>query len=212
MKDLYTSVDKDMISTMPLARFEGKIVVVQSLGETEKAIKALSNEKIVGIDTETKPSFRKGIVHKVALLQISTSDICFLFRLNFTGLTEPVINFLGNRDILKVGLSLHDDILALHGRKDFSSESFFDLQDYVRLFGIKDLSLQKIYANVFGLRISKMQRLSNWEADILTEKQKVYAATDAWACLMIYYELKRLYNSHDYHLINTDYEVQAHNS
>ncbi len=211
MRNLYTKVDKSLIPSMPRDTFEGKIIVIQSESEAIKAINALSKENIVGIDTETKPAFKKGVVHKVALLQIATSQICFLFRLNYIGLIEPIIKFLGNSNILKVGLSLHNDIVALHRREDFKSDSFLDLQDYVKLFGIEDCSLQKIYANVFGKRISKAQRLSDWEADVLNDKQKKYAATDAWACLMIYNELKSLNENHDYNLINTGNGIQENN-
>ena len=211
MRNLYTKVDKSLIPSMPRDTFEGKIIVIQSESEAIKAINALSKENIVGIDTETKPAFKKGVVHKVALLQIATSQICFLFRLNYIGLNEPIIKFLGNSNILKVGLSLHNDIVALHRREDFKSDSFLDLQDYVKQFGIEDRSLQKIYANVFGKRISKAQRLSDWEADVLNDKQKKYAATDAWACLMIYNELKSLNENHDYNLINTGNGIQENN-
>ena len=131
--------------------------------------------------------------------------------MNYIGLIEPIIKFLGNSNILKVGLSLHNDIVALHRREDFKSDSFLDLQDYVKQFGIEDRSLQKIYANVFGKRISKAQRLSDWEADVLNDKQKKYAATDAWACLMIYNELKSLNENHDYNLINTGNGIQENN-
>ncbi len=211
MRNLYTKVDKSLIPSMPRDTFEGKIIVIQSESEAIKAINALSKENIVGIDTETKPAFKKGVVHKVALLQIATSQICFLFRLNYIGLIESIIKFLGNSNILKVGLSLHNDIVALHRREDFKSDSFLDLQDYVKQFGIEDRSLQKIYANVFGKRISKAQRLSDWEADVLNDKQKKYAATDAWACLMIYNELKSLNENHDYNLINTGNGIQENN-
>lgn len=197
---------------MPQVRFDGKIVIVQSENEAKRAIDILSREKIVGIDTETKPAFKKGVTNKVALLQVSTPDICFLFRLNFIGLCEPIINFFGNGNVLKVGLSLHDDILALHRREDFESSRFLDLQDYVPAFGIKDKSLQKIYANVFEQRISKAQRLSNWEADTLSDKQKTYAATDAWACLMIYNELEKLHKTHNYNLIEANNEIQTADS
>ena len=211
MRTIYNKFDKARINGLPRALFQGRIVVVLSESEAQKAVDFLLSQPILGIDTETRPSFKKGVVHKVALLQIATSQICFLFRLNYIGLIEPIIKFLGNSNILKVGLSLHNDIVALHRREDFKSDSFLDLQDYVKQFGIEDRSLQKIYANVFGKRISKAQRLSDWEADVLNDKQKKYAATDAWACLMIYNELKSLNENHDYNLINTGNGIQENN-
>lgn len=183
---------------MPVVAFEGRIVVISSMREVEECCKFLSRQKIVGIDTETKPSFHKGESRKVALLQASTEEICFLIRLNRVGLPEPVRRFLSNRKTLKVGLSLRDDILALRKRESFRMGRFVDIQEIVPQLGIRDLSLQKIYANVFKQKISKAQRLSNWEADVLSEAQKRYAATDAWSCVMLYKELERLIHSHSY--------------
>ena len=145
---------------------------------------------MVGVDTETRPSFTKGRVNKVALLQISTEDTCFLFRLNSIGIPDFVEDFLQN-DVLKIGLSLRDDFNMLRKRnhKDPREGNWIELQDYVSRFGIQEKSLQKIYAILFGKKISKSQRLSNWEADVLTEGQQLYAATDAWASLKIYLKL-----------------------
>ena len=157
----------------------------------------------MGVDTETRPSFRKGEVHKVALLQISTEDTCFLFRLNHIGMPDFLQEFLTN-DVLKIGLSLRDDFKMLHKRKNMHAEegNWIELQDYVPRFGIEDRSLQKLYANLFGKKISKAQRLTNWEAETLTEAQMLYAATDAWACIRIYQTLAEMEETGDYELIN----------
>ena len=179
---------------MPTASFTGRIITIDSLNEAERAAKALSTEKILGIDTETRPSFRKGVHHDVSLLQISTADTCFLFRLCRTGLTDGLVALLENNDIKKVGLSLHDDFHVLSKRRSFTPGSFVELQKYVSDFGIEEMSLQKIFAIIFGERISKSQQLTTWEADVLTDKQKLYAATDAWACLNIYNYLEEIRN------------------
>ena len=155
---------------------------------------------MLGVDTETRPAFRKGQVNKVALLQVSTDDTCFLFRLNRIGLPDSVVSLFQDKDTVKVGLSLRDDIASLHKRGDFEPQSFVELQTYVRDFGIEDMSLQKLYANLFGQRISKGQQLTNWEADVLSENQMRYAATDAWACVKIYRELELLKVTNDYEL------------
>ena len=128
----------------------------------------------------------------MALLQISSEEHCFLFRLNLTGLTLPVITLLENPSVTKVGLSLRDDFMMLHKRAPFEQHACIELQEYVRAFGIQDKSLQKIYAILFNKKISKGQRLSNWEADVLSDAQKKYAALDAWACLKIYNQLKQI--------------------
>lgn len=183
---------------MPKALFPGRIFVIQTEEEAEKAIKYLASQKAVGIDSETRPSFTKGQSHKVALLQISSEECCFLFRLNHTGLTAPLIKLLEDPTIIKVGLSLRDDFSMLRKRAAFKQQSCIELQEYVNAFGIQDKSLQKIYAILFGEKISKSQRLSNWETDILSDAQKLYAATDAWSCLKIYNFLEELKHTGDY--------------
>lgn len=140
----------------------------------------------MGIDTETRPSFRAGEAHKVALLQIATLEKAWLVRLQLTGVSAELVKFLENEDIMKVGLSLTDDIMRLKASTAFEPCGFLDLQPWVKRYGIIDNSLQRIYAIVFGRRITKGQQLSNWEATALTEAQRRYAATDAWACLRIY--------------------------
>ena len=178
MRTIYNKYDKNKINTLPQELFSGKIVVIQSESEAEKAVDYLLKSDIMGVDTETRPTFKKGQMHKVALLQVSTKDICFLFRLNFIGMPESVIKLLSNTTVPMIGLSWHDDICSLHRRTDFKPGLFIDIQDIVKRIGIEDLSLQKLYANIFGKKISKRQRLTNWEADVLNDKQKRYAATE----------------------------------
>ena len=185
-------IDKSEVSTMPTVAFEGRIITIDTPQAVDQAIIALSKESHVGIDTETRPSFRKGVQHDVSLIQLSTADTCFLIRLNRTGMPASLIAFLENKDIAKIGLSLHDDYQGLCKRRKFKAGNFIDLQKEVGKYGIEEMSLQKIFAIIFGQRISKSQQLSNWENDVLTDKQKQYAATDAWACLKIYKELKQI--------------------
>ena len=183
-------IEKNEIGTMPTIAFDGRIITIDTPQAVDQAMIALSKESHVGIDTETRPSFRKGVQHDVSLIQLSTADTCFLIRLNRTGMPDSLIAFLENKQIAKIGLSLHDDYQGLCKRRKFKAGSFIDLQKEVGNFGIEEKSLQKIFAIIFGQRISKSQQLSNWENDVLTDKQKLYAATDAWACLKIYNELK----------------------
>ena len=169
--------------------------------EAERAVDYLLSCDILGVDTETRPVFRKGQNHKVALLQVATRDHCFLFRLNYLGLPRPLLRLLSNRDVPMIGLSWHDDLMSLHRREDFIPGWFIDIQDIIGNLGIEDKSLQKLYANLFNEKISKRQRLTNWEADVLTDKQKEYAAIDAWACINLYEEIMRLMATNDYDLI-----------
>lgn len=190
MPEYQSTIDKKEISEMEKVLFPGRIILIFTVADAKKAIDYLNTCTVVGVDTETRPSFTKGRVNKVALLQISTEDTCFLFRLNSIGIPDFVEDFLQN-DVLKIGLSLRDDFNMLRKRnhKDPREGNWIELQDYVSRFGIQEKSLQKIYAILFGKKISKSQRLSNWEADVLTEGQQLYAATDAWASLKIYLKL-----------------------
>lgn len=180
------SISKEQLAELPVTAYPGAISVIDSPSAAHTAIRVLSREAMVGFDTETRPSFRKGCRHKVALMQISTADRCFLFRLNKIGICAELKKFLENPAVLKIGLSLHDDFDAIRRTEDFDPQGFVDLQKLVKNFEITDISLQKIYAIIFGERISKGQRLTNWEADVLTDAQQAYAALDAWACLKIY--------------------------
>jgi ribonuclease D len=155
----------------------------------------------LGVDTETKPAFHRGEQHQVCLLQVSTRDTCFLFRLNHTGITPAIKRLLEDTTVKKIGLSWHDDLRALKARESFTPGLFIDLQDVVSQLGVQDLSLQKLYANFFQQKISKRQRLSNWEAPVLTDKQKQYAAIDAWSCINLYEEIARLKRTHDFELV-----------
>lgn len=180
------SVSKEQISAMPIASFQGEITVVDTPEGVESAIRFLEQEKFIGFDTETKPSFKKGHTNKVALLQLSTIDRCFLFRLNRIGMGEEISRLMENDGITKIGLSIHDDFNVMHRSSQVVPRGFIELQKMVKDYHIEDISLQKIYAIIFGEKISKSQRLTNWEADTLTPQQQRYAATDAWACLRIY--------------------------
>ena len=200
-KIIYNKFDKKSIAQLPTVTFPGKTVVVMSESEAEKAVHFLLSQDILGVDTETRPSFKKGETHMVSLLQVSTSDVCFLFRLNHIGITPANLRLLENKAVPMVGLSLHDDMLSLHKRVAFTPGYFIDLQDLVGELGIEDLSLQKLYANLFHQKISKRQRLTNWDSDVLNDKQKAYAALDAWACINLYKEILRLKQSGDYELV-----------
>ena len=190
---------------MPKVLFPGRIFVIYTESDAEKAVAYLKDQRIVGVDTETRPSFKRGTTHKVALLQISTQDTCFLFRLNRIGMPDSLQEFLMS-DTLKIGPSLKDDFNSLRKRQDMHPDrgNWIELQEYVGKFGIEDRSLQKIYANLFGEKISKNQRLSNWEADVLSEGQKLYAATDAWACVEIYNCLSELESTGNYEIIQNE--------
>lgn len=211
MKTLFRSTPKQLIATLPKVEFKGKIVVIHSQREVKAAVDYLKRQPIVGVDTETRPSFRRGLVYQVALLQVSTLDICFLFRLNMIGLPAELIQLLESENIQKIGLSLKDDLALLKRRAPFRPQGFLDLQDFVKPMGIEDMSLQKLYANVFGEKISKSAQLTNWENAVLTESQKMYAATDAYTTLRLYLELNQLKETGAYKIIEAAPSSSAKN-
>ncbi len=183
------SIDKQVVNQMPPVNFPGRIHVINAISQVKSAVTALEKSPIVGFDTETKPCFRRGERHNVALLQLSTHTDAFLFRLNKTGIPLPLKHFLEDTHSIKVGLSTTDDFHQLARVSDLHPGGFIELQQMVKQYSITDMSLQKIFAILFHQKISKGQQLSNWEAPQLSEAQQRYAAIDAWACLCIYEHL-----------------------
>lgn len=199
-KIIYNRFDKAALSLLRRVAFKGRIIVIYTAEEAEHAVDYLLAQPLLGLDTETRPAFAKGQHFKCALLQVSTMNTCFLFRLNSIGMCPAIVRLLSDRTVTKVGLAWNNDLISLRQLGDFESGFFVDLQDIVKEIGIEDQSLVKIYANLFGERISKAERLSNWERDVLKDSQKSYAAIDAWACVRIYEELCRLKETGDYEL------------
>lgn len=187
-----SKITNDEIIKLPLYSFEGEVIIVDDFEKLDQAISCLKNETILGFDTETKPCFTKGRanLNKVALLQLSTSDKAFLFRLNKIGLPNELRDILADAKICKIGVAIRDDIKELRQLNDFRANNFIDLSTYVNQFDIEDNGLRKLVAIVLNVRISKSQQLSNWESTELTEPQQRYAATDAWACYEIFCRLK----------------------
>ena len=193
-KDLnraFVSISKEKLCKLPKAEYPGKIEIVDNPSKLESAITDLKKFPIIGFDTETRPSFRKGQNYNVALVQLATPDCCYLFRTNEIGYPKELIDLLENPSILKVGLSIHDDFHNLKKITKIEPCGFIDLQSFVKDFKIADNSLSRVFGVLFGQRISKGQRLTNWEAIDLTEAQQKYAALDAYACLKIYDYLKQ---------------------
>lgn len=206
MIEIPNKIEKAWLADKPRVTFDGIIEEIDTEEKAEKAMAVLSREKIVGFDTETRPSFTRGLVHKIALLQLSTDTCAYLIRLNRIGIPDCVAAFLSDPDIIKVGVSIKDDFSQLSGRRQFKPAGFIELQDVCGQMGIEEKGLQKMYGLLFGQRISKNQQLSNWEIDRLTESQRQYAAIDAWACLKIYGYLTELKRSGNYTIIRKDAE------
>lgn len=199
------SISKIQLSALPAAQFQGRITIVDTPESAEHAVACLRESDLIGFDTETRPSFKKGQTFHVALLQLSSDTECFLFRLNKIGMPEPLKLLLEDKNAKKVGLSIHDDFRNLHKNYDFEPDGFIELQQYVTQWHITDKSLSKLFGILFGKRISKSQRLSNWEADQLGEGQQNYAALDAQACVKIYRHL----NAGRFHPDQSIYRIET---
>jgi ribonuclease D len=184
------TISHDEINNLPLKSFQGKIVLITEAKDLLKAFKEIQEHDVVGFDTETKPAFVKGQIHKVSLLQLAIPNKVFLIRLNFTGFDADVTKFLENEKILKAGVGIRDDIKFLHRLGKFTAGGFTELSSMARDAGLEVESVKKLTALLLGFRISKGAQTSNWEAPTLNEKQIMYAATDAWVCLEIFKKLR----------------------
>ena len=193
MSNIHTfksSISKEEIAQLPQKKFIGEVFYIDSYKGLEQFVPGLLEETLLGFDTETRPSFKKGVSYDVALLQLSTATKAYLFRLNKIGLPQVLLQLLSNPGITKTGIAIRDDILGLQKLSPFKPEGFIELQDYVKNFNIEDNSLKKLTANILGFNVSKRQQTSNWEQDMLTVPQIEYAATDAWVCYAIYEKLQ----------------------
>ena len=189
MSNYIATISKEELENLPKAAFPGQIIVVDTLEQIAEACQYLSQFEQIGFDTESRAIFQKGVVNKISLLQLSTPERCYLFRLCRIRLDKAILKILENPNIRKIGLATNGDLKELYTLRKFRARNFIDLQTIVGNYGIQELGLAKISAIVLGLRVAKAQRLSNWEATQLTEAQQLYAATDAWICSCIYDKL-----------------------
>ena len=188
----FEKVPQEHLEDLPYQSFSGKIHLIDSPEKAEKAFIALSKYDLLGFDTETRPTFKKGRINKTALIQLATSNEAFLFRLNCIGFPDGLIKILEDESVIKVGVAIKDDIKCLGKLKRYRPAGFVELQDFVKQFEIIDNGLKKLTANILGFKISKRQQTSNWEAQVLSRPQQEYAATDAWVCWEIYHHLSSL--------------------
>jgi len=184
-------ITPEELSHLEMAAFPGKIHVISSEGPAfDRAIRYLRRQEVIGFDTETRPCFAPHQPHYgVALLQLSGPEHAFLFRVNKLEMNRRLRNILASTKIIKVGAAVHDDIRGLQKKHDFQAGGFVDLQKIGCEWGIRDKSVKKMAGIILGIRISKTQQLSNWEAEALTDAQALYAATDAWVCREMYLKL-----------------------
>lgn len=184
-------ITKEQINELPLGQFEGEIILVDTKEQIEEAALELGRHELLGFDTETRPSFRKGTQYSVSLLQLSTEHVAYLFRLNEIGLPSKIQEIMEDKHVVKIGAAVLDDLRALRKlNPGFQPNNFFDLNEELKKVGFENIGVRNLAAMVLDIRISKSEQVSNWEVAELTEKQQLYAATDAWVCLEIYKKLQ----------------------
>lgn len=183
-------ISKEEIAALESFSYQENITLIETAEEAEAIIPLVKKEAMIGFDTETKPAFKKGVVHQVALMQLALSDRVLVFRLNKMGLPRGLIEVLADPHIRKVGIAVRDDIIELQARKKFRPNGFVDLNVLCPELGFVNIGAKKLSALVLGIRISKRQQTSNWEASELTNAQIAYAATDAWICREIALKLQ----------------------
>ncbi|MEC8624507.1 MAG: 3'-5' exonuclease [Bdellovibrionota bacterium] len=185
------TISKEEINALPLASFQGDIITVSKPSECKDAIDELKKEPYIGFDTETRPSFTKNKSYKVSLLQLSTPNKVFLFRLKTLGLPKPLAQLLNDPTHFKIGLALNQDIKGLQELAPFKARSFIDLQTLAKNSEIEVLSLRGLCGLFLGMRLSKKAKLTNWENKFLSKAQIRYAALDAWVSREIFFEMEK---------------------
>ena len=179
-------VTPEEVNSLPLTYYEGKIVLIQDPDKIIEAVEEINQHKVIGFDTETRPTFTKGQFYHISLIQLAIPDKVFLFRINHSTFAKPLVDLMANKDILKVGVGLRDDVIGLQKLQDFEPGGFKELHDYLVDLGVRNTGLRKLAAILLRIRISKGQQTSNWENSKLSYNQLRYAATDAWVCLEMY--------------------------
>lgn len=176
------SIENEEILKLPKVSYSGEIKIITSEEELNVWLPRLLRSSVIGFDTETKPSFKKGQSNNVALLQLATSELALIIRIAPTGIPKLLIQVFQDPKVLKIGAAIRDDIKSLQKVKQFTPQGFIDLQNFAAEKGIENKSVRKLAAIVLNVRVSKSQQLSNWESETLTEAQLQYAAIDAWIC------------------------------
>lgn len=185
------SITKEEINDLSLLVFPGEIEVICDQVHCDRVVVELLKQDYLGFDTECRPCFRKGEVHDIALLQLSTLQQAYLFRLNFFRPTDLLLELLSSDKVKKVGVAVADDIKGLQRLRTFKAKGFIEIADIAKSYQIKQLGLRSLAAIMLGKRVSKSAQLSNWEAKHLSEGQLSYAATDAWAGLKLYHSFSQ---------------------
>ena len=186
------SISRDDVNALPIRRYEGEIVLVDSPELSARALADLRSESVIGFDTETRPAFRPGESYLPSLAQLAGARAVYLFPLLREGNPQTVAEILANAAITKAGVSTADDLKGLKKLFPFEEQSVIDLGTVAKRRGFKQSGVRNLTALLLGWRIAKGAKTTNWAARTLSQQQIAYAATDAWACRELYFKLEAL--------------------
>ncbi|ADU61931.1 MAG: 3'-5' exonuclease domain-containing protein 2 [Pseudodesulfovibrio sp.] len=184
---------KEEINAMPLCHYEGPVAVVRTEKQRTQALREMEGETLLGFDTETRPVFKKGKrPGPPSLIQLATASCVYVFQINLLPLCNGLCDLLADKEVIKTGVAVRDDILGLQKMAGFTPQQFIDLSDITAAARMQTHGLRNMAANLLGFRISKSAQCSNWAKEHLTPQQITYAATDAWISRELYLALARL--------------------
>jgi len=186
------SISREDMAKLPIRRFEGRVCLVATPEDLELARSDLRQESIVGLDTETRPAFRKGESHLPSLVQVATARAVYLFQLRRSEFHPVLAGLLSDPRTIKAGVSLKDDLRALKQVFAFAEKNMLDLGQVARSSGFGQTGVRNLAGILLGMRIPKGIKTSNWAAPQLSAAQIAYAATDAWACRELYLRFQSL--------------------
>src|SRR5882724_6361349 len=180
------TIPHEELMQLPIVRYRGAIHFIQTEKDLHRALQEIRCEHVVGFDTETRPTFRKGQFHAPSLVQIATSHAVHLFQLARLDFSHALAEVFGNPQIIKAGVALARDLSELQKLFPFKPENVVDLGDIAKHRGMAQTGLRNLTGLFLGGRITKGPQTSNWAQPALSPKQQLYAATDAWACRELY--------------------------
>jgi ribonuclease D len=184
--DLLRTISREEVTDLPIRRYEGEVVLVGTPADRDRAMADILSEAVLGFDTETRPSFRKGQSYFPSLAQVATGRAVYLFRLEKTDFSAEMVRLLEAPEIAKTGVAIADDLRQLKALFQFDPRRIVDPGLIARRHGLAQTGLRNLAAIFLGFRIPKGNRTSNWAAQRLNPAQIAYAATDAWACRELY--------------------------
>lgn len=183
---LQLEIAPEVISQLPTLEYNHGIHIIKSLAEAKKAIEVLQKEPILGFDTESRPSFKKGENYPISIVQLATENAAYIFQISLIGSLQPLEPIFCSSEVLKIGIAIREDLRRLYELSPLNLNGFVELTHLSTQLGIKQTGLRNLVAILLGKRICKGPQRSNWSNPVLTQRQLIYAAIDAWACRILY--------------------------